>query len=57
MFQTCTPTMTIQRLDGPTAIELPNDYYSWAMDLAAIANTGEKILPAEIVFTKYKGRY
>lgn len=57
MFSIGVPTMTVQTNDGPISIDLPIEYYQWAFDLIALANMGEKVLPATIVFSKHKDRY
>lgn len=54
---TNTPTVAIKTDDGPVVYRLPKELFGWVFELVSLANMGEKLLPAMVIFSKTKGRY
>jgi len=55
--KTNTPTVAIQTDKGPIVYRLPSELFGWAFQLVSLANMGEKLLPAMVVFSKSKVKY
>lgn len=51
-----TPLITIQKETEILCYRLPNLLSDWAMDLVAVANSGSKLLPSQVVFTKVNSK-
>lgn len=54
---TNTPTVAIQTDDGPIVYRLPGELFEWTFQLVSLANMGENLLPAVVVFSRFKGKY
>lgn len=51
-----TPLITIQKETENLCYRLPNLLSDWVMDLVAVANSGSKLLPSQVVFTKVNSK-
>lgn len=50
------PLVTIEALPENLCYRLPVQLDEWAMTLVSMANTGEDLFPAEVIFTKAENR-
>ena len=56
-LQNGTPLITIAENDKPICYRLPEDYGEWVMSVVEMANMGERLFPAKVVFSLIDGRY
>jgi hypothetical protein len=49
--------VTIEEEGQAVCYKLPLDYSEWAMNVVGIANSGEKLIPGEVVFSLMDGKY
>ncbi|MFA9375245.1 MAG: hypothetical protein ACERKZ_00680 [Lachnotalea sp.] len=52
-----TPTVTINENETTVCYRLPNEYSEWAMTVVGMADMGEVLFPAEVIFTKEHEKY
>lgn len=50
------PLITILEASDIKCYQLPIELSEWAMTLVAVANRGESLFPAKVVFSKTNGR-
>ena len=56
-LQNGAPLITIAENDKPICYRLPEDYGEWVMSVVEMANMGERLFPAKVVFSLIDGRY
>ena len=57
MLYDLTPIITIQNAQKTESFKLPIELFEWAESIILLAAKGEKIFPAEVIFSKYKNKY
>ncbi|MDO5147509.1 MAG: DUF3800 domain-containing protein [Eubacteriales bacterium] len=51
------PVVTIEEDNTPVCYKLPGDYSEWAMTVVGMANLGENMFPAEVIFSLVEGKH
>lgn len=51
------PLITISEGEQVICYRLPEELSDWAYSVVGMANTGERIFPAQVIFSKISGRY
>ena len=51
------PLVTISESGKVACYRLPADFLDWAIDVVGLANMGEKLFPAKVIFTKSGTEY
>ena len=56
LIHICIPLVTVEASPENLCYRLPVQLNEWAMTLVSMANTGEDLFPAEVIFTKAENR-